>query len=314
MTTLPTMPLADWRESKETLHRFLQMVGKIRLASSARRNHWWNVPYHVTGRGLTTRPMGVRDGNPIFTIDFDFVVHELQVAVVDGRVVRFPLVGRSVAALHAVLHRTLNELGIHVDIAHDAPFDLPDASRPFADDTEHSTYDPVWVTRYWQVLSWVNLVLEEFSARFAGKISPVHVFWHTMDVAVTRFGERVVDHPIQVDPVSREAYSREVVSAGFWFGDESTPHPAFYSYTSPEPDGLADQPLRPDGAHWLPRNGSHLAVLGYEQVRLADDARAAALAFYESTYRAGAGLAGWDLDRYACRDGITDPCLNPAGT
>lgn len=310
MTTLPVMPLAEWRESKETLHRFLQLVGKIRLASSARRNHWWNVPYHLTGRGLTTRPMGLRGSGPIFTIDFDLVAHELQVAVADGRVVRLPLIGGSVASLHARLHGCLHDLGIHVDVPHDAPFDLPDASRPFADDTEHAAYDPVWVTRYWQVLSWVNLVLEEFSARYAGKISPVHVFWHTMDIAVTRFGDRVVDHPVQVDPVTREAYSREVVSAGFWFGDDDTPDPACYSYTSPEPDGLADEPLEPAGARWRPSNGSHLAVLGYEQVRHADDPRAAALSFYESSYRAGARLAGWDLDRYACRDGVTDPCLD----
>lgn len=309
MTTLPMMPLAEWRESKETLHRFLQLVGKIRLASSARRNHWWNVPYHVTGRGLTTRPMGLRDGNPVFTVDFDLVAHELQVAVVDGRVVRIPLVGQSVASLHARLRESLRALGVDVAVEHDAPFDLPDASRPFADDTEHAGYDPVWVTRYWQVLSWVNLVLEEFSARFTGKVSPVHVFWHTMDIAVTRFGDRVVDHPSQVDPVTREAYSREVVSAGFWFGDDDTPHPACYSYTSPEPAGLADQPLRPAGARWRRGNGGHLAVFGYEQVRAADDPRAAALTFYETSYRAGACLAGWDLERYACDGGVTDPRL-----
>lgn len=310
MATLPAMPLAQWRATYETLYRFLQLVGKIRLAASVRRNHWWNVPYHLTGRGLTTRPMGLVHGNPVFTIDFDFLAHEVQVTVVDGRSVRLPLVNQSVASLHSSVHGALADLGISVVVANDMPFDLPDSDRPFADDTEHASYDPLWAMRYWQVLSWVNLVLEQFSARFSGKVSPVHHFWHTLDIAATRFVDRPVDQPEGVDPVTREAYSREVISSGFWFGDDDTPDPAFYCYANPEPAGLADKPLVPATAAWMPRNGSHLAVLSYEDIRRAGEPDERVLEFYESAYQAAASLADWDTQAYACAGGVTDPQLS----
>jgi hypothetical protein len=278
----PLMPLASWQDTKATLHRFCQVVGKIRLAASSRRNHWWNVPFHLTGRGTTTRPMGQVDGNPIFTIDFDFIDHQLRLAA-------------------------LAALGITVAIAHPYPFDLPDADRPFAADTTHAGYDPFWVSRYWQVLSQVNLLLEEFAARFSGKVSPVHHFWHTLDIAHTRFADRHVDQPATADPVTREAYSREVISFGFWFGDDRFAEPAFYAYTAPEPPGLADQPLEPAAAWWEPRDGSHLAILRYDDARADDNPRGRVLDFYESAYQAGARQAGWDIARLACPGGITDP-------
>lgn len=235
MELFPPIPLAEWRDTKETLHRFAQVVGKVRLAASVRRNHWWNVPYHLTGRGITTRPMGQIDGNPIFTIDFDFVGHQLIFARLDGMTVSFPLSGMSVASFHKSVMAALDTLGVRVEIDTPRPFDLPDADRPFSEDTEHAAYDPEHATRYWQVLSQVALVLEEFAARFSGKVSPVHHFWHTFDIAHTRFSERQIDQTPQIDPVTREAYSREVVSFGFWFGDDSFAEPAFYSYTAPEP-------------------------------------------------------------------------------
>jgi Family of unknown function (DUF5996) len=314
MELFPAMPLAEWSDTKETLHRFAQVVGKIRLAASVRRNHWWNVPFHLTGRGLTSRPMGGVDsgrvdGNPIFSIDFDFVEHQLVATAIDGRTVSFPLYGRSVAAFYRDTLAALEALGVHVTIDRPRPYDLPDAHRPFADDTEHAGYDPVWANRYWQVLSQVNLVLEEFAAGFAGKASPVHHFWHTFDIAHTRFSERKVVQPPEADPVTREAYSREVISFGFWFGDETFAAPAFYSYTAPEPDELAGEPLEPATAGWIPRGGGHLAVLRYDDARAAADPRAAVLAFYESAYQAGARHAGWDMAGLACPGGITDPHL-----
>jgi hypothetical protein len=278
----------SWRDTKQTLHRFCQVVGKLRLAASVRRNHWWNVPFHLTGRGITTRPMGQVDGNPIFCIDFDFLDHELRISTLDGRAVAVPLAGQSVASFHDQTLQALAGLGIAVAIAHPHPFDLPDADRPFADDTTHASYDPAWVSRYWQVLSQVNLVLEAFAARFSGKVSPVHHFWHTFDIAHTRFADRHVDQPPTADAVTREAYSREVISFGFWFGDDRFAEPAFYGHTAPEPPGLADQPLQPAAAWWMPRNGSHLAVLGYDDARASDDPRAAVLDFYERAYQAGA--------------------------
>ncbi|HET6748566.1 MAG TPA: DUF5996 family protein [Actinomycetes bacterium] len=314
MELFPPMPLDEWRDTKETLHRFCQVVGKVRLAASVRRNHWWNVPFHLTGRGITTRPMGQVDGNPIFAVDFDFVGHQLRVDALDGREASLPLTGQSVASFHRSLFEALATLGIEVRIPIPSPFDLPDAGRRFADDTEHAAYDPAWATRYWRVLSQVNLLLEEFAARFEGKVSPVHHFWHTFDIAHTRFGERRVDQPQDADPVTREAYSREVVSFGFWFGDDTFPEPAFYSYTAPEPAGLSAQPLQPESARWAPRNGSHLAVLRYDDARASDDPRAEVLGFYESAYQAGARLAGWDVERLACPGGITDPRLLDHGT
>jgi hypothetical protein len=306
---LAPLPLASWADTKETLHRYLQVVGKIRLSASPRRNHWWNVPFHLTGRGLTTRPMGLVDGNPVFTIDFDLVGHELVVQALDGETISFPLAGQSVAAFYRRTLDALRAIGVAVHIEHPHPFDLPDAARPFEDDTEHAAYDAARVTRYWQLLSQVNLVLEEFAAGFSGKVSPVHHFWHTFDIAHTRFGDRRVDQPPENDPVTREAYSREVISFGFWFGDPDMPEPAFYSYTAPEPAGLADEPLRPDAARWVPRGASHLAVLPLSAIQASQDRRGSVLGFYESAYQAGARKAGWDIDRFACPGGVTDPQL-----
>jgi hypothetical protein len=305
----PAIPLESWADSKETLHRFAQIVGKIRLAASPRRNHWWNVSLHLTGRGLTTRPMGGTSGNPVFAIDFDFVAHRLVVTSESGRTVSFTLVGQSVAAFHRQVFEALRILGIDVTIR-PVPFDLP--GPPFAEDTGHASYDPEAVNRYWRVLGRVNLALEEFAATYSGKTSPVHHFWHTFDLAVTRFSDRVVEQPPSADPVTREAYSREVVSSGFWFGDETFPEPAFYSYTAPEPAGLSDEPLRPAEASWVPSRGAHLAVLRYDDARAADDPHATVLDFWESAYAAGARLAGWDTARLASPGGATDPLARPA--
>ena len=306
MESFPPIPLDGWRESKETLHRFTQIVGKIRLAASVRRNHWWNVPFHVTGRGITTRPMG-RD--PIFTIDFDFVDHRLDVGNVDGRRVSFPLAGQSVASFYRATFDALDAIGVEVAILPD-PFDLPDPT-PFPDDTAHATYDPVSVNRYWVVLSQVNLLLEEFASGFSGKVSPVHHFWHTMDIAVTRFSDRRVDMDDSVDLVTREAYSREVISSGFWFGDDKVPEPAFYSYAAPEPEGLAEASLTPSAARWIESRGSHLALLTYADARTAADPRATVLTFFDGVYHAAADRAGWDHEELACPGGVTDPTVRP---
>ncbi|MFE8937940.1 MULTISPECIES: DUF5996 family protein [unclassified Streptomyces] len=307
MDLFPALPRESWAATKETLHRFLQIVGKVRLAASVRRNHWWNVPFHLTGSGITTRPTGPIADGIVFTVDFDFTTHRLQVLVLDGRRVSFPLTGLSVAGFYHKFTAALAHLGIGILPEHPYPFDLPDAARPFAEDEEHATYDPAAVNRYWRILTQVMLVLEKYAAGYSGKTSPVHHFWHTFDIAVTRFSDRHVTQGSSIDPVTREAYSREVISSGFWFGDErSYPEPAFYSYTAPEPEGLAQRLLEPAAARWMPNNGSHLALLPYDDVRTAPDARAEILRFYDSAYAAGAHLAGWPTDRL-CPDGVTDP-------
>ncbi|MDT0308670.1 DUF5996 family protein [Streptomyces sp. DSM 44917] len=304
----PAFPLDAWRPTKETVHRFLQIVGKIRLAAGPRRNHWWHVPFHLTGCGITTRPTRDPASRQLFAIDFDFVGHRLLVRTLAGNEIAFPLAGHSVANFYALTTTALGDLGLGVRPRISRPYGLPDADRPFAQDTEHRSYDQDAVSTYWRILSRVALELEVAAARYAGKISPVHHFWHTFDIAVTRFSDRQVDTGTAVDPVTREAYSREVISSGFWFGDDETPEPAFYAYTAPEPDGLANRPLAPDAARWLERGGSHLALLPYEAVRAEPDPGAAIQAFYDSSYRAGAELAGWPPER-ECPDGVTDPVL-----
>ncbi|WP_159944873.1 MULTISPECIES: DUF5996 family protein [unclassified Nocardiopsis] len=307
MELFPDFPLDSWYDTKQTLHRFEQIVGKVRLHHSPRRNHWWHVPFHLTGNGITSRPMGMVDGNPVFTVDFDFVRHQLVASTLDGGTASFPLQGNSVASFYLRLQSALDSLGVDGGIPLARPFDLPDADRPFSQDHEHATYVPEHATRYWQVLSQVNLVLEEFAAGFSGKTSPVHHFWHTFDIAVTRFSPHPVPQPPEAGQLVREAYSREVVSFGFWFGDDDIPEPCFYSYTAPEPEGLTDQPLRPDGAEWVASGNGHLALLRYADARKAADPRATVLEFLESAYRAGAGLAGWDIATLACPGGVTDP-------
>ncbi|WP_327084995.1 DUF5996 family protein [Nonomuraea sp. NBC_01738] len=307
MELFPAMPLDEWAETKDTMHRFAQIVGKVRLAASPRRNHWWNVPFHLTGRGLTTRPMGGLDGSPQFCVDFDLVRHRLVVDLLDGRSAEFGLVGQSVSSFHAELFTVLTGFGIDVEIQA-VPFDLADRT-PFADDTRHAAYDPALITRYWRILSQAAQVLDRYAADFCGKTSPVHHFWHTFDLAVTRFTGRVVGASPEADPVTREAYSWEVISAGFWFGDDERPWPAFYSYTAPEPAGLADQPLWPDWAVWMPSRGSHLAVLKYDDVRESDDPVGTVLGFLDSAYAAGAKLTECDAAALASPSGVTDSTL-----
>jgi hypothetical protein len=288
MAELPPLPLDDWEATKDTLHLWMQIVGKVRLASSAPRNHWWHVPLYVDVRGLTTRRMHAAN-DAAFQIRFDFVDHRLVVETDAGGVDSFPLVdGLSVAEFDRTLHETLAALGVDVAIR-ESPYGVP-MTTPFPDDREHATYDPDAVERFWRILAWSDGVFEEFAGWFCGKTSPVHVFWHSFDLAVTRFGGKRAPAQPNADAVAQEAYSHEVVSFGFWAGDRNVREPSYYSYTAPEPPGLRDRPLRPDAAAWT----DSLALLPYEAVRTAEDPRATLLAFLESAYEAGADAAGWD--------------------
>ncbi|WP_017587604.1 DUF5996 family protein [Nocardiopsis ganjiahuensis] len=309
MELFPAFPLDEWKDTKETIHRFEQIVGKVRLAHSSRRNHWWHVPFHLTGSGITSRPMGLVDGNPVFTVDFDFVRHQLVASNLDGHTVSFPLQGHSVSSFYLRFQSALDSLGVDGSIPNAQPFDLPDSDRPFVDDKEQRAYAPEKATKYWQVLSQVNLVLEEFAAGYSGKTSPVHHFWHTFDIAVTRFSPRRVQPPENAGGVECEAYSREVTSFGFWFGDDTVPEPCFYAYAVPEPKGLADRPLHPAAAEWVPSGSGHLALLRYAEAREQPDPKAAVLEFMQSAYRAGAQGLGWDIADKACPGGVTDPRL-----
>ena len=290
--SLPELHLADWRPTKDTLHLYAQIVGKIRLATTAPRNHWWNVPLYVDVRGLTTRRLHHRETT--FQITLDFVDHALLVLTADGDTKSFQLdSGVPVAEFDARVHEALAELGIDVAIK-EQPFGVP-MTTPFPEDVEHASWDRDAVGRFWRILDWSDSVFEEFSGWFNGKTSPVHLFWHSFDLAVTRFSGRP-GNSASADRVTREAYSHEVISFGFWPGDDNIRDAAYYSYTAPEPTGLREQPL-PVG-EWTDSGGGSLALLPYEAVRSARDSRRTLLAFCQSAYEAGARLAGWDTSSF----------------
>jgi hypothetical protein len=247
----PPLPLAEWADTKDTLHRFLQIVGKLRLAHAPRRNHWWHVPFHLTGRGLTTRPMGF---DPVFAVDLDLVDHRLEVAVADGRRASFPLPGLSVAAFYRQLLATLSASACRGRSSCPSPSTWPTARRSPRTSTTRPTTGSGSPATGSSSARWPRCSRSSPGRSYA-KTSPVHHFWHTFDLAVTRFSDRRVEQPDTVDPVTREAYSHEVISAGFWFGDDAVPEPAFYTYAAPEPPGLTDEPLRPAAARWVDSRG-----------------------------------------------------------
>lgn len=288
LAALPALPIEEWRTTKETIHRYAQVVGKVRLKLEPYRNHWWHVPLYVATRGLTTGPIPYR-GRSV-EISFDFLDHWLVIQTSEGSVRTIALRdGLTVAEVHDWVLDTLAELDVEVSIFGE-PFDLP--GPHLADDREHSTYDADAVGRFWHMLRFTDSVLRRFAGRFTGKASPIHLFWHSFDLAHTRFSGR----PVQldgVDPVTSDAYSHEVVSVGFWAGDDEVPYPAYYAYTAPMPDGLTDEPLEPSSAFWQPKG---TAVLAYDDVRAAADPEATLLVFFESAYQAGARLAGWDVE------------------
>lgn len=289
---LPQLSLGHWVATKTTLHLWLQIVGKVRMASAAPRNHWWHVPLYVDVRGLTTRRMHAT-GAVAFTIDFDFIDHLLVISTNRGEFDSFELVdGLSVAEFDARLHRILAARNIDVAIRGE-PYGLA-ITTPFAGDSEHASYDRAAVERFWRILEWTDGVLEEFAGWYCGKTSPVHLFWHGLDLAVTRFGGTRASAGAELSRVDQETYSHEVVSFGLWMGDENVPDPSYYSYTFPEPADLRRQPLQPTAASWSEQAGGSLALLPYDAVRAATDPRNTLLAFLETAYRAGAGLSGWD--------------------
>ena len=296
---LPELQLGQWETTKTTLHLWAQIVGKMRLALMPPRNHWWHVPLYVDVRGLTTRRLH-GPGGDTFQIDFDFLDHRLYVRRSDSAVESFPLRdGLSVADFDRELHTRLDRLGLDVQI-NEKPYGVP-TTTPFPHDREHASYDADAVARFWRVLDWTDDVLDEFSGWFCGKTSPVHLYWHSFDLAFSRYGGRAAPALAETDAVTREAYSHEVIAFGFWPGDHQIPNPSFYSYTSPEPVGLREQPLAPDDARWTPRGQASLALLSYDAVRTAPDPRSALLSFLESAYRAGADAADWPAEELMSR-------------
>jgi len=289
----PDLPLDAWEPTFATLHRWTQIVGKVRLARTPWINHSWHVVLYPTSRGLTTSPMA--DGVRTFDIDFDFVDHRLLVQTSDGRARGFALTPMPVAHFYARVLETLAALGIHVAI-HGTPNEIEDAT-PFTDDHAHASYDPDFVNRWWRIVARTTAVLQGFRARFIGKCSPIHFFWGSFDLAVTRFsGRRAPRHPGGIphlpDAVTREAYSHEVSSVGFWPGGSGVSGAAFYAYFAPEPAGFATAKVSPDAAYYDPQLGEFLLM--YDALREAPSPSEALLEFCRSSYDAGARLAHWD--------------------
>ena len=284
------MPLDSWRPTKDTLHLYLQIVGKIRLATHPRINHWWHVPLYVTSRGLST--LAIPYGGAAFEIELDFQEHCLRMRTSTGGEEDFALFdGLTVADFYQSVFANLNKLGIRTRI-NAVPYEAP-SSTPFAEDRANSSYDKDAVAKAHALLVWADAIMMKFRGQFTGKSTPVHLFWHSFDLALTRFSGRPAPPIPGANRVTREAYSHEVISFGFWFGDDNVPGPAFYSYTAPEPAGLTDRPL-PGHAKWQPANGSHLAVMMYDDVREAASPEDSVMAFLDAAYVAGADLAGWE--------------------
>ena len=288
----PPLPYADWQDSCATLHMWTQIVGKIRLALAPPVNHWWHVPLYLTARGLTTSPIPYR--GLTFQLDFDFIDHVLRIDLCDGRGDSLALVPRPVAEFYAELMGRLHALGIDVHIW-PMPVEIADPIR-LDQDRVHAAYDPEAVNRFWRALAEIDQVFTAFRAGFTGKVSPVHFFWGSFDLAVTRFSSRRAppppSNPNIPDAVNREAYSHEVSSAGFWPGNGGFGEAAFYSYAYPQPAGFADAKIQPGGAYYSKEIGEF--ILPYDVVRQSADPSATLLDFLQSTYEAAAALAHWD--------------------
>jgi len=284
----PELPLDAWKDTYATLHMWTQIVGKVRLALSPRINHWWQVPLYVTARGLTTSPIPYHRG--IFEIQFDFIHHQLLIRTSEDSASKMPLAPKSVADFYHEFMRCLQSLGIQVKIWK-MPVEIPNPI-PFDQDTQHASYDPEYANRFWRILVRADEIFKEFRSRFIGKSSPVHFFWGSFDLAVTRFsGRRAPERP-GADLITREAYSHEVISAGFWPGGGEVKDAAFYVYAAPEPPGFDTAKVGPTKAFYDPQ--MHEYLLMYDDVPRAPSPKAALMDFLQSTYDAGASLGNWN--------------------
>jgi hypothetical protein len=291
----PELPLEVWKDTYATLHMWTQIVGKIRLALAPHVNHWWQVPLYVNSCGLTSS--AIPYAGRTFEVQFDFVEHQLVITVSDGQINSMPLRPQSVAAFYAEFTAALRSLGIEVRIW-PMPVEIPNPIR-FDRDEQHASYDRLYVERFWRILVLVDGVLKKFRSGFIGKHSPIHFFWGSFDLASTRFsGRRAPERP-GADPITREAYSHEVISAGFWPGGGEVKGAAFYAYAAPEPNGFKDASVRPAKAFYSPL-GEFLLM--YDDVRQSANPEQDLLEFLQSTYEAGANLGTWprkELERAA---------------
>jgi hypothetical protein len=287
-TAWPPLPLEAWKPTYDTLHLYTQIVGKVKLALTPRVNHFWNVGFTVTPRGLTSGAIPTPGGE--LSIDFDLLDHNLVVRTSAKETRALALVPRAVAHFYSEVMTLLSTLGIHVTIK-DHPVEIPEEVIRFTEDYHHASYDPDPVERWLRIAQNSAQVIEEFRARFIGKASPVLFYWGTFDVSASRFSGRRVEPP-GTDVITREAYSHEQFECGFWPGDARFPEPAYFAFMVPAPGGYQAARVIPSAARWVPQMGEFF--LPYEAVRTSDDPRTMLLEFFQSSYEAGAELAGWD--------------------
>ena len=286
----PSLTLEDWADTCATLHMWTQIVGKIRLKQTPLVNHWWNVPLYVSARGLTTTAMPYE--NILFEMEFDFLDHQLRIKCSNGWNTSVALEPKSVAVFYDQTMKALSDIGLKIEIW-PMPVEIPNPIR-FDEDNEHKSYDPEYAQRFWRVLSLSDEILQKFRAGFVGKCSPVHFFWGSFDLAVTRFSGRLAPARPEADAITREAYSHEVISHGFWPGQGPLGKAAFYSYTAPAPDGLAEAKVKPATAFYNSEMG--LFLLTYDDMRTSSNPEETLMEFLQTTYEAGANLAGWDRE------------------
>lgn len=296
----PALPFEAWQGTCETLHLWMQIIGKIRLSQMPWINHSWHVTLYVTARGMTTMPMPY--GSQTFQIDLDFIDHRLNILASDGATRAIALRPMTVAAFYREVFAAPGDMGMDIRI-NAIPNELVDPI-PFEQDEIHNSYDPVFANRFWRVLAQTERVFQQFRSGFGGKVSPIQFFWGSFDLAITRFSsKRAPEHPGGIpnlpDWITREAYSHEVSSAGFWPGNAQYPVPFFYSYAYPEPEGFNQAAVEPGEAHY----SDHFRefILPYDAVRAAADPDRALLAFLQSTYDAAADLGEWERDELDCR-------------
>ncbi len=286
----PALPLSEWKDTCDTLHMWTQIVGKVRTALSPPTNHWWHSTFYVTSRGLTTS--SIPYGDRVFEIIFDFIHHNLVIRASDGSLKSVPLFSRSVADFYEEFMATLHSIGIDVKIW-TMPQEFPDPI-PFDQDHQHTAYDVCYVQRFWRILLTLDGIFQRFRSRFIGKCSPVHFFWGSFDLAVTRFSGRRAPERDGADPVTREAYSHECSSVGWWPGGGPFQDAAFYAYNAPAPEGYAQAKVELSNAFFSKDFGEF--ILPYEDVRSALAPEKMLMAFMQSTYEAGANLAHWDRE------------------
>ncbi|GAA0893030.1 DUF5996 family protein [Fulvivirga kasyanovii] len=299
---LPDLPFHAWTDTRLTLHLILQIIGKSRLKLTARKNHWWYITLYVTSRGFGTHSIPINDGQDSIDIEFDILKKEVVILCSTGTVMTISLESSpDIAAFYKQYMDALASLGLRPQFVA-KPFDMG-VEEPFEQLTMYHHYDWNFIHRFWKLMRWNNAIFKEFSGRFYGKTCPVQIYWHHLDLTVTRFsGKKLPKMDESARILEKDTYSHEQISFGFWAGDDNLQEPMYYSYTYPSPEGIDKEILQPEAAKWAESNGSPMALLRYEDVKNADNPAEAVLDFLESAYQAGAKHAGWNMEELKVPD------------